>query len=127
MTRWPCTPRTSSPSRQHGRATRALDSLWALGRTPGWAAADRTSVLRERALPSRPRARASTRVRLRADSPEGEHVTALAGKRTSEWEPVIGLEIHVQLKTRTKMFCRCETSFGLEPNVRTCPDRKSTR
>ncbi len=39
----------------------------------------------------------------------------------SEWEPIIGLEIHVQLKTRTKMFCRCETSFGLEPNVRTCP------
>ncbi|MGD0167620.1 MAG: Asp-tRNA(Asn)/Glu-tRNA(Gln) amidotransferase subunit GatB [Gaiellaceae bacterium] len=37
------------------------------------------------------------------------------------WEPVIGLEIHVQLKTRTKMFCRCETSFGLEPNLRTCP------
>ncbi len=39
----------------------------------------------------------------------------------STWEPVIGLEIHVQLKTRTKMFCRCETSFGLEPNLRTCP------
>jgi len=39
----------------------------------------------------------------------------------SEWEPVIGLEVHVELKTRTKMFCRCETSFGLEPNVRTCP------
>jgi aspartyl-tRNA(Asn)/glutamyl-tRNA(Gln) amidotransferase subunit B len=39
----------------------------------------------------------------------------------TNWEPVIGLEIHVQLKTRTKMFCRCETSFGLEPNVRTCP------
>ena len=39
----------------------------------------------------------------------------------SSWEPVIGLEIHVQLKTRTKMFCRCETSFGLEPNTRTCP------
>jgi aspartyl-tRNA(Asn)/glutamyl-tRNA(Gln) amidotransferase subunit B len=39
----------------------------------------------------------------------------------STWEPVIGLEVHVELKTRTKMFCRCETSFGLEPNVRTCP------
>jgi aspartyl-tRNA(Asn)/glutamyl-tRNA(Gln) amidotransferase subunit B len=48
-------------------------------------------------------------------------VTALVNKSTSDWEPVIGLEIHVQLKTRTKMFCRCETSFGLEPNVRTCP------
>ena len=38
-----------------------------------------------------------------------------------EYEPVIGLEIHVQLKTRTKMFCGCELSFGEEPNTRTCP------
>jgi aspartyl-tRNA(Asn)/glutamyl-tRNA(Gln) amidotransferase subunit B len=37
------------------------------------------------------------------------------------WEPVIGLEIHVQLKTRTKMFCRCATSFGDPENTRTCP------
>jgi aspartyl-tRNA(Asn)/glutamyl-tRNA(Gln) amidotransferase subunit B len=38
-----------------------------------------------------------------------------------EWEPVVGLEIHVQLKTRTKMFCRCESGFGADPNTRTCP------
>ncbi len=37
------------------------------------------------------------------------------------WEPVIGLEIHVHLKTRTKMFCRCETGFGDPENTRTCP------
>jgi aspartyl-tRNA(Asn)/glutamyl-tRNA(Gln) amidotransferase subunit B len=37
------------------------------------------------------------------------------------YEPVIGLEIHVQLATRTKMFCGCELSFGEEPNTRTCP------
>jgi aspartyl-tRNA(Asn)/glutamyl-tRNA(Gln) amidotransferase subunit B len=37
------------------------------------------------------------------------------------WEPVIGLEIHVQLKTRTKMFCGCTLSFGDEPNTHTCP------
>jgi aspartyl-tRNA(Asn)/glutamyl-tRNA(Gln) amidotransferase subunit B len=37
------------------------------------------------------------------------------------YEPVIGLEIHVQLRTRTKMFCGCELSFGEEPNARTCP------
>jgi aspartyl-tRNA(Asn)/glutamyl-tRNA(Gln) amidotransferase subunit B len=36
-------------------------------------------------------------------------------------EPVIGLEIHVQLDTRTKMFCGCELGFGEEPNTRTCP------
>ncbi|MDQ4040961.1 MAG: Asp-tRNA(Asn)/Glu-tRNA(Gln) amidotransferase subunit GatB [Actinomycetota bacterium] len=37
------------------------------------------------------------------------------------WEPVIGLEIHVQLRTRTKMFCSCELSFGDPPNTHTCP------
>ena len=37
------------------------------------------------------------------------------------YEPVIGLEIHVQLNTDSKMFCRCENRFGDEPNTRTCP------
>ena len=37
------------------------------------------------------------------------------------WEPVIGLEIHVQLKTRTKMFCRCAVGFGAGENTQTCP------
>ncbi|MET0938843.1 MAG: Asp-tRNA(Asn)/Glu-tRNA(Gln) amidotransferase GatCAB subunit B, partial [Gaiellaceae bacterium] len=37
------------------------------------------------------------------------------------WETVIGLEIHVQLKTRTKMFCRCPNGFGAPPNTTTCP------
>ena len=36
-------------------------------------------------------------------------------------EAVIGLEIHVQLATRTKMFCGCELSFGEPPNTRVCP------
>jgi aspartyl-tRNA(Asn)/glutamyl-tRNA(Gln) amidotransferase subunit B len=40
---------------------------------------------------------------------------------TRVYEPVIGIEIHVQLKTRTKMFCACALSFGEEPNTRTCP------
>jgi aspartyl-tRNA(Asn)/glutamyl-tRNA(Gln) amidotransferase subunit B len=39
----------------------------------------------------------------------------------TEYEPVIGLEIHVQLSTETKMFCGCALSFGDEPNVHTCP------
>jgi aspartyl-tRNA(Asn)/glutamyl-tRNA(Gln) amidotransferase subunit B len=39
----------------------------------------------------------------------------------AELEAVIGLEIHVQLSTRTKMFCGCALSFGDEPNVHTCP------
>jgi aspartyl-tRNA(Asn)/glutamyl-tRNA(Gln) amidotransferase subunit B len=37
------------------------------------------------------------------------------------YEAVIGLEIHVQLSTLTKMFCGCSLSFGDEPNVHTCP------
>ena len=39
----------------------------------------------------------------------------------TDFETVIGLEIHVQLATRTKMFCSCELTFGEEPNTRTCP------
>ncbi len=38
-----------------------------------------------------------------------------------ELEAVIGLEIHIQLSTRTKMFCGCELSFGDPPNTHTCP------
>ncbi len=38
-----------------------------------------------------------------------------------EFETTIGLEIHVQLQTRTKMFCSCALGFGEEPNTRTCP------
>src|ERR671932_1181544 len=39
----------------------------------------------------------------------------------AEWEAVVGLEIHIHLKTRTKMFCRCATSFGDPENTHTCP------
>ena len=38
-----------------------------------------------------------------------------------ELEAVIGLEIHVQLSTETKMFCGCKLSFGDDPNIHTCP------
>jgi len=37
------------------------------------------------------------------------------------WEPVIGLEVHVQLATATKIFCGCENRFGAEPNALVCP------
>ena len=40
---------------------------------------------------------------------------------TTDWEPVIGLEIHVHLKTRTKMFCACEVVYSDPPNSHTCP------
>jgi aspartyl-tRNA(Asn)/glutamyl-tRNA(Gln) amidotransferase subunit B len=38
-----------------------------------------------------------------------------------KYQPVIGLEVHVQLKTNTKIFCGCSTQFGAEPNSQTCP------
>lgn len=38
-----------------------------------------------------------------------------------EYEPVIGLEVHAQLLTRSKIFCGCSTSFGEEPNSQACP------
>src|SRR3982751_6356553 len=37
------------------------------------------------------------------------------------WETVIGLEIHAQLSTESKIFCGCSTRFGDEPNANTCP------
>ncbi len=39
----------------------------------------------------------------------------------AKYEPVIGLEVHVQLATRTKIFCGCATSFGAPPNTNVCP------
>ena len=38
-----------------------------------------------------------------------------------KYEPVIGLEVHVELKTKTKIFCGCTTAFGGDPNTHTCP------
>jgi aspartyl-tRNA(Asn)/glutamyl-tRNA(Gln) amidotransferase subunit B len=40
---------------------------------------------------------------------------------TSRYEPVIGLEVHAQLLTRTKIFCPCSTEFGAPPNTHVCP------
>ncbi|MEX0613848.1 MAG: Asp-tRNA(Asn)/Glu-tRNA(Gln) amidotransferase subunit GatB, partial [Pirellulales bacterium] len=40
---------------------------------------------------------------------------------TEEFTTVIGLEVHVQLATASKLFCRCSTKFGAEPNTQTCP------
>src|SRR6266566_9946722 len=40
---------------------------------------------------------------------------------TNNWETIIGLEIHAQLNTASKIFCGCSTRFGSEPNAHTCP------
>ncbi|MGA9424168.1 MAG: Asp-tRNA(Asn)/Glu-tRNA(Gln) amidotransferase GatCAB subunit B, partial [Terracidiphilus sp.] len=39
----------------------------------------------------------------------------------AKYEPVIGLEVHVQLLTATKIFCGCANRFGAEPNTNICP------
>ena len=51
-------------------------------------------------------------------TPAFEHVSPRTGVR---WQAVIGLEVHCQLKTRTKLFCGCHYEFGAEPNSLTCP------
>ena len=47
--------------------------------------------------------------------------SALAGDVLTKYEPVIGLEVHVQLGTRTKIFCSCPVEFGAAPNSNVCP------
>ncbi len=46
---------------------------------------------------------------------------ALSPDILAKYEPVIGLEVHVQLLTRTKIFCGCDNKFGAEPNTNICP------
>ncbi len=48
-------------------------------------------------------------------------VTAPVAPAQIKYEPVIGLEVHVQLLTRTKIFCGCSTQFGNPPNSNVCP------
>jgi aspartyl-tRNA(Asn)/glutamyl-tRNA(Gln) amidotransferase subunit B len=49
-------------------------------------------------------------------------VSALATpEEIAKYEPVIGLEVHVQINTRTKIFCGCPTGFGAPPNTNVCP------
>lgn len=48
-------------------------------------------------------------------------VSALADAVLKKYEPVIGLEVHVQLGTKTKIFCSCPVEFGAAPNTNVCP------
>ena len=105
--RWPAFPAISIPPGSRSRPTAAARPGPA-GRLP-----DRgPGVLREPDARRGLRARAGDRLRRHGGVP---------GMTASGWEPVIGLEIHVQLSTRTKMFCGCALSFGEPPNTRTCP------
>ncbi len=48
-------------------------------------------------------------------------MSAESSDRRDRYEMVVGLEVHVHLKTATKIFCRCSTDFGAAPNANTCP------
>src|SRR5262244_1679469 len=48
-------------------------------------------------------------------------LTQLSAAVREKYEPVIGLEVHVQLLTATKIFCGCSTAFGAPPNTNVCP------
>ncbi|MFA9430448.1 Asp-tRNA(Asn)/Glu-tRNA(Gln) amidotransferase subunit GatB [Egicoccus sp. AB-alg2] len=50
-----------------------------------------------------------------------EHGVPLLEGATGEWELVVGLEVHVELDTATKMWCGCSTRFGGDPNTNVCP------
>ena len=84
---------------------------------PGRLPARRAGVQRESDPRRGLRARAGDRLR---QLPRARMTTETQSPADVTYEPVIGLEIHVQLRTRTKMFCGCELSFGEPPNTRTC-------
>jgi aspartyl-tRNA(Asn)/glutamyl-tRNA(Gln) amidotransferase subunit B len=50
-----------------------------------------------------------------------QDLAAIAPEVLAKYEPVIGLEVHVQLLTKTKIFCACSTRFGDAPNTNVCP------
>src|SRR6202166_4779324 len=50
-----------------------------------------------------------------------QDATSISPEVMAGYEPVIGLEVHAQLKTATKAFCACSTRFGDAPNTNTCP------
>jgi len=49
------------------------------------------------------------------------HAVVPYDEALTRYEPVLGLEVHVELSTETKMFCGCPTEFGAEPNTQVCP------
>src|SRR5664280_1460116 len=56
-----------------------------------------------------------------ASAPMNEPPNEPTAASARAWEPVIGLEVHVELDTETKMFCGCAVSKGDPPNTHTCP------
>ncbi len=86
-------------------------------------AAERDDSLNERAGAGEENAAIARDRAPACDRSAGKEVDggAIEGGHGGDYETVIGLEIHIQLATATKMFCGCELSFGEPPNTRTCP------
>ena len=66
-------------------------------------------------------AAASRRRALRAPWPPPATWRRRWSRRDDDWETVIGLEVHCELRTATKLFCGCRNAFGDEPNTNVCP------
>src|SRR5699024_7464547 len=73
-----------------------------------------------------PSTRGDDRSRQRGDTVSthaGTHTEDVMGydEALTRFDPVLGLEVHVELNTATKMFCGCATGFGADPNTQVCP------
>ncbi len=47
--------------------------------------------------------------------------SSIGGRKRMDYEAIIGLEVHAQLLTESKIFCSCSTAFGADPNSHACP------
>ena len=83
---------------------------WAAGRRPVHRESFRRADDVRRGLCARTRARSG-----------GAPMSDASQRWHDQFEMVVGLEVHVHLKTATKIFCRCSTNFGAAPNANTCP------
>jgi len=63
----------------------------------------------------------AARTRTAAPATDADPTSVPIGEALTRYEPVMGFEVHVELSTRSKMFCGCPNAFGAEPNTRVCP------
>ena len=118
--RWRCTSTTSAPCRCRSPGSRRSRSPTASGAPTMPRDGPVLPIGFQIAGPGLQR-EPDPAVRLRPRAGDRLRCGRVARGMSEVTKPVIGLEIHVQLSTRTKMFCGCELSFGEPPNTHTCP------